>query len=96
MKIFFEKLAMAVNVFTPIVTLLFVCSAYLYIPLNGQRDEGKVEMEQIIVKKSSSRYLNLPLKLKTGEKQQVLIETKPVVPSCFTSSKFCIFNKPNN
>jgi hypothetical protein len=51
MKIYFEKLAMAVNVFTPIVILLFVCSAYLYIPPNEKKDEGSVEMEQVIVKK---------------------------------------------
>jgi hypothetical protein len=69
MKIFYEKLAMAVNVFTPIVMLLLVFSAYLFIPAKGQRDESTIEMKQVIVKKKQFPVMKSPIEIKKVFKQ---------------------------
>jgi len=52
MKIFFEKMGLALSVFSPMIILFFVCSAYLYEPCEQN------SMQREIIKKTGASSIH--------------------------------------
>jgi hypothetical protein len=62
MRSFLERVAGFLEVFSPIIILLFVCSAYLYPPTN-ENDENNTKMIQEPMKQKPVNHFSLTHKI---------------------------------
>ena len=67
MKIFSEKLALAANVFLPVIVLVLVCSSYFYTS-DKEMNKDPQDNEQVIKNESQLPAFH-PTEFKNGEKQ---------------------------